>query len=96
MKNKQLLGPDGTFYHGKPMREGDCGGLNASFKIFKEQRTAIINFGTKLTWVGVPPTEALMMAASMRNRIEKEFGLLSYDVSTLPLKVEANKETVIV
>jgi hypothetical protein len=90
------IGPDGNFARGYPINLEDRGGAYASFSVLKERRLVVMNFGTVLNWVAVPPEIAKQQAEMIRTRIMEAFGKLSYDASTLPLKITANHEKIVV
>ena len=88
---KQKIGPDGTYPQGGPLNEFDEGGLNVAFSIVEDKRMAVMHFGTTVKWLAVPPEVALEQALFMRERIHEKFGEMSYDATTLPLRVEIDK-----
>jgi hypothetical protein len=88
-----MIGPDRIYRFGKPLCDGDEGGLYANYRVSKEGRFLAIDFGTTVTWVTLPAPEALEMAAKFRHDIFTNFGTLGYDSSQLPLVIKARKET---
>ena len=90
------IGPDGTYPGGGKIRPDDQGGLNAAFAVLQEHRLVAMQFGTNVTWLGLPPSNALEFAALFRQRVIAAFGELDYDPSDLPIRVVANRETNIV
>jgi hypothetical protein len=92
----KTLGPDGKFARGKPLREGDLGGVYAGFGVLKEHRIVVMDFATTLKWVAMPPEHAVQHAAHFRKEIQAAFGEMTYDPSTFPLIVRANKSANII
>jgi len=86
------VGPTGQFRDSRPINEHDRGGVFAAMKqtTIHGQRVIEMDFGTTLNWVAVSPREALIMARTFRQKVEQWFGVLTYDASTLPIKVSAN------
>src|ERR1700677_920395 len=89
-------GPDGKFYRGKSVREGDKGGLYAAFRVLKARRQVVLDFGMAVTWLAMPPEAAMHQATFFREQMHEAFGKLSYDASTLPFVIKANEETGII
>lgn len=85
------IGPDHTYPLGSPINRNDRGGLYAGFSVNKRLRLGIMQFGTVLSWLSSPPSEMITLAQTIRRMIHKEFGMLPYDKSTLPLKVVGNE-----
>lgn len=56
---KDNLGPTGKFPEGK-ITKGDQGELKMAIGIYKN--TVIIDFGTKISWLGLPKQEAIAFA----------------------------------
>lgn len=88
------IGPDGTFPLGEPINESDKGGLYAAFRttVLNGRRFGVMDFGTVVTWVGLPIAEARQFADMIRHRTIEAFGTMPYDKSTLPIKISANRE----
>ena len=84
------IGPTGEFRLGAPMQPGDQGGLYAALGRVPGMRALRLDFGTELSWLSVSPQEALMLARSYRAIVQRYYGNLSYDASTLPIRVKAN------
>ena len=82
-------GPTGDYPIGK-MRPDDKGGLNVGISCSVTRRLIIMEFGTTVTWIGVPAAEALEYAKVFRQKVKEDFGDLPYDASTLPIRVEAD------
>jgi len=91
-----IIGPNGNFPLGAPMAPQDRGDLYASISIIKPLRLVVMNFGTTLSWLAIPPELALKHALMFRTAIESVFGKLSVDPRPFPFKVTANKEKRIV
>lgn len=87
------IGPTGQFREGQPIDEHDRGGVFAAMRptTVLGRRAIELDFGTELNWVAVNPREALILARTYRQKVEQWFGVLSYDASTLPIKVTANQ-----
>ena len=88
------IGPDGRFPYGRPVNALDQGGLYTGFRVIKEMRLGVMEFGTAVSWLAGSPDEMQELAATMRRAITEAFGDLSYDKSTLPIKVTANANKV--
>lgn len=86
------LGPDGTFFEGRPMNKEDQGGLYAGFIVLKAQRLGVMDFGTSVTWLAMPRMEASKMANQIRTRVTEAFGKLPYNKSELPIRVVHNSD----
>lgn len=84
------VGPDGKYIYGRPLKPDDRGGLYAAIRLSKELGVVSMDFGTVVDWVAIPPEYALNQAAYFRKAVREEFGELSYDASTLPLKIQYN------
>ena len=86
------IGPTGEFRLGAPIQEGDRGGVYAGLARVPGMRALKLDFGTELSWLAVPPQEALVLARAYRSTVEGYYGKLSYDARTLPVRVKANHE----
>lgn len=86
------FGPDGNFVFGRPINRMDRGGLYAGFMVSKSMRLGIMKFGTVISWLAISPDEAQQLATTIRSKCTATFGNLSYDKSTLPIRVIANRD----
>ena len=89
-------GPDGTFPFGIPVNAIDKGGCYAHFRVVKKLRVAMMDFGTMVTWMVVPPDEAKQHAKMFREKLAEAFGNLSYNAAELPLRIVANKQKMLI
>ena len=64
------LGPTGKFPKGK-ISEHDDGGLKVAIGVDKNHNRIIIDFGTKVSWIGFSAEEAEMLAISLLLNIKK-------------------------
>ncbi len=64
------LGPTGKFPKGK-LSEHDDGELKVAMGLDKENDRIIIDFGTKISWIGLSAEEAEMLAISLLSNIKK-------------------------
>lgn len=90
------IGPTGKFPLGKPMMSGDLGGIIAATTVDRQNRMLVMNFGTGLSWLGAPISEMRGFAKIVRQQILDNFGRMPYDKTTLPIRVNGNKETGII
>jgi len=66
----------------------------AEIKVSTKLRMVVLDFRNATVWqLDLPPTSALAAAGIFRKKVKDSFGELSYDISTLPIKVSPNKET---
>ena len=56
------LGATGDFPHGK-LNGNDEGGIR--FAIGEDGGSVVINFGTPVTWLGMPPEQAVTLAEAL-------------------------------
>jgi hypothetical protein len=70
----------------------DRGGIYAAIQpvVHGGKPCVRMDFGTELDWLASGPVETMILVNSLRDRINEWFGAMSYDVSTLPIKVKAN------
>ena len=78
------------------VRPGDLGHLAMELRVSVSKRRLLLDFGKVIDWVCCPPDEARAIATQMRACVERNFGDLSYDVTTLPIQIEAERETGVV
>jgi hypothetical protein len=86
-----MFGPTGEFPKGR-LNSEDRGSLCVSFTVLKDLRIAVMSFGTELQWLAFYYEQTKSIVTLIRKRIIEEFGELSYDKSTLPIKVINNRE----
>lgn len=58
------------------------------FKVLKTRRQLLVNFGTVLEYIQSPIPETTIMVKKLRELVYGTWGLMPYDKTTLPLKVE--------
>lgn len=92
---KPKIGPDGRFPFGEPQFEGDRGGLYVGMGRVPGLRYCFMDFGTTLEFVVTLPDRAVTVAASLRDIVEKHWGLMPYNVEELPIKVEAFEDRMV-
>jgi len=88
------LGPEGRYPLGTPFDRSDVGAMKVAFHIMKEHRFAVLEFGTRLNWFFLTLEKARTLSEAVRSAITNAFGLVPFDVSTLPLTVTANRGVV--
>jgi len=70
---------------------GDRGGCYAAFKVLKEERLVVLNFGTDLSFVAFSTSDAELQINLFREEIYKAFGsVTSSDPRKLPIRVVPN------
>jgi hypothetical protein len=90
-----ITGPTGEFPFGV-LDSKNHSGIYAGIIRVPGRRALRMDFGTELSWLAVPPYEALTLAHSFREIVQKWFGAIHYDVSILPMRVTANRVTNVV
>jgi len=85
---KAKIGPTGEYSLGQPQTPGDRGGVFVGIKALKTRRQVLMNFGTVLEYIQSPIPETNVMVKALRELIHLNWGLMLYDKTTLPLKVE--------
>ena len=87
------IGPTGV-HDREPLNSMDRGSLNAAFHpvIVDGKPCIAMEFGTALDWLAAGPVDTMIMVVGFRQRVKEWFGLMPYDVSTLPIRVIANIE----
>ena len=63
---KDKIGPTGKFPHGK-FGLSDQGGLNVGVAL-NSKGYVIINFGTEVSWLAMPPEDAINFAKTILNK----------------------------
>ncbi len=91
--SKYKPGPQGRYPSGRPQRSGDRGALVGALQRVRGQRQLALELGTLLTWVAVPPVDALAQAAAIRALVHRHWGELPYNPTTLPIRVEPQLRT---
>jgi hypothetical protein len=64
MVNENSFGATGEFPNGK-LDESDQGALQFGIAADYENKVVILNFGTPVAWMGIPPDTARLIATSL-------------------------------
>jgi hypothetical protein len=86
-----MTGPLGTFPQGK-LNDDDAGGLNVGFKILRETRQVLLDFGTPVAWMAAGADDTMAQVRDIRELVHGVWGELPYDAATLPIKIEVDLE----
>lgn len=70
-KSRLRLGPTGQFPRGK-IRPDDEGAVRIA--VGHEEGTVIIDFGTRVTWIGLPPEMAIELARAIQQHAHAAMG----------------------
>lgn len=85
------LGPDGHYPLGKPYDFSDQGHMNVRFASVRDERKAVLLFGTLLDWFILTPTTADVFVKTIRETIAEDFGQVSYVAADSRLRVRAQR-----
>src|ERR1044072_1621623 len=85
------LGPAGHYPLGTAYDPSDQGHINTSFVVLREDRQAVLTFGTLLDWFILTPRTADVFIAAVRRTISESFGDVAYNRAASQLRVRADR-----